>query len=122
MPTVSSFVSSRYRNDAKHSIRTAMITHTSSPLNAEPESTSLIQNDVTPTPLLFHRNHGPVPSDARTAVERNTAQDWDVLFQLEQGVVSAEDQQEKAVSVSRLQQYETVHEDIALQVRILLFQ
>ncbi|KAJ9101108.1 hypothetical protein QFC21_003326 [Naganishia friedmannii] len=92
-----------------------MITHTSSPLNAEPDSTSLIQNDVTPTSLLFHRNHGPVPSDARAAVERNTAQRWDVLFQLEQGVVPAPQQVEKEVTVSRLKQYETVHEDIALQ-------
>lgn len=98
-----------------------MITHTSFPLNAEPESTSLIHNDVTPTPLLFHRNHGPVPSDARTAFERNRALAWDVVFQLDHGVVPEQQRLEMVVTVARLKQYETVHEDIALQVWIMLF-
>lgn len=31
------------------------------PFNAEPQVNLLVQNYVTPDPLFFHRNHGPIP-------------------------------------------------------------
>jgi sulfite oxidase len=38
-----------------------LIVRKDKPFNAEPKVNLLVQNYVTPDPLFFHRNHGPIP-------------------------------------------------------------
>lgn len=50
-----------FSNDPKHCPKTLHV-HQSEPFNAEPEDlTQLINHHITPTHLLYCRNHGPIP-------------------------------------------------------------
>ena len=51
-----------FSNDPKDRPRTLHI-HQSEPFNAEPEDLSdLINHNITPTHLVYGRNHGPIPN------------------------------------------------------------
>jgi sulfite oxidase len=38
-----------------------LIIRNDKPFNAEPHVSLLVQHYITPDPLFFHRNHGPIP-------------------------------------------------------------
>ncbi|KAI8871807.1 molybdopterin binding oxidoreductase [Ramicandelaber brevisporus] len=42
--------------------RSVLIVQNEKPFNAEPNLPSLVQNFITPTPVFFKRNHGPIPT------------------------------------------------------------
>lgn len=97
---------------------TEMITHSDKPLNAEPKPQDLVKNDVTPIDLFYHRNHGPVPRDAQAAVQQGKqgVDSWEVAFEVEGGVPGSFPG-EKRLSLAELKdKYDTIEEDIALQV------
>jgi DMSO/TMAO reductase YedYZ molybdopterin-dependent catalytic subunit len=51
-----------FSNDPKDRPKTLHI-HQSEPFNAEPEDVSdLINHNITPTHLVYGRNHGPIPN------------------------------------------------------------
>ena len=96
-----------------------LVTHSKEPLNAEPKPQDLVKNDVTPVNLFYHRNHGPVPKDAEEAFRQGSEGlgSWEVVLEIEDGVLDGASVS-KRVTLAQLQdKYETVEEDIALQVR-----
>jgi hypothetical protein len=97
-----------------------MITHSETPLNAEPSASELVKADITPIDLLYHRNHGPIPQDAQQAVNDSSKQDensWDISLELEAGALGnaqASSQQLKLADIKGSFPY--IRESIALQV------
>lgn len=100
-----------------------MITHSEKPLNAEPKPQELVKNDVTPIDLFYHRNHGPVPRDAEAAVQGGPQDidSWEVSFEAEAGVLEAGASQKRLSLAELKDKYDSIEEDIALQVSPPLF-
>lgn len=99
-----------------------LITHSTQPLNAEPKPQDLVKNDVTPIDLFYHRNHGPVPRDAEAAVQQGhqAIDSWEVCFEAEDGVLEGNPGGRRVTLKQLKDKYDTVEEDIALQVRCIV--
>lgn len=99
-----------------------LVTHSTEPLNAEPKPQDLAKNDVTPVNLFYHRNHGPIPKDAEEAFHRGSdgLNAWEVLIEVEEGLLSDESDNKRVTLAQMKDKYETVEEDIALQVRFIV--
>lgn len=97
-----------------------IVTHSTEPLNAEPKPKDLVKNDVTPIDLFYHRNHGPVPKDAETAFQQGShgIDSWEVEFEVEDGVLRGGRESQRVTLAQLKDKYETVQEDIALQVSV----
>jgi hypothetical protein len=97
-----------------------LVTHSTEPgLNAEPKPQDLVKNDVTPIDLFYHRNHGPVPKDAEAAFEQGKKgiDAWEVEVEVEDGLLDGGSEKKRVTLAQLKEKYQTVEEDIALQVR-----
>lgn len=99
-----------------------LVTHSTEPLNAEPKPQDLAKNDVTPVNLFYHRNHGPVPKDAEEAFHQGYKglDAWEVRIEVEVGLLSDRSDSKRVTLAQLKDKYETVEEDIALQVRFIV--
>jgi hypothetical protein len=76
-------------------------------------------DDVTPIDLLYHRNHEPVPKDAKAAFEQGTKgmDAWEFEFEIEDGLLDGASEKKQVTLAKLKEMYQTVDQDIALQVR-----
>lgn len=49
-----------YTHEPERDVK-GLIIRKDKPFNAEPQVSLLVQHYITPDPLFFHRNHGPIP-------------------------------------------------------------
>lgn len=95
------------------------IQHSTHPLNAEPPPSSLLTDRITPTPLLYHRNHGGFPEDAKRALEteQGGSDDWEVLIKLDEAKSNIHGSTDVVVKMGQIKSsMPYVQEEIALQV------
>jgi sulfite oxidase len=96
----------------------ADVVHTKDPLNAEPNLADLTASQVTPSSLMFHRNHGPTPAEAVAALSSPTgAADWRIEFIIQPGMEGLEPAIRSVTLKEIWDQSEEVEQTIALQVR-----
>ena len=94
------------------------VIHSKDPLNAEPHLADLIARQITPSSLMFHRNHGPPPAEAVAAVSSPTgAADWRIEFIVEPELDGVEPTRHSVALKDIRETSEEVQQTIALQVR-----
>lgn len=93
------------------------LVHSEEPLNAEAPIDKLLQQDVTANELVFHRNHGSPPPEAKSAMASSSSSDeWRIELSVEEGIIGLP-KSSRWVNLKELQlASEEVEQTIALHV------